>query len=114
MAVSHDRRKRVALIVESQQAPRRRMLTGVARYMHEHDPWAIYLKPAGVDRSLGEWLHQWQGHGIIAAVWDPEAGAVADIGLPIVDVVGALRHSHVPLVHTNDHSVGRLGAEHLL
>jgi LacI family transcriptional regulator len=31
-----------------------------------------------------------------------------------VDVVGVLRHEQVPLVHTNDRSVGRLGAEHLL
>jgi LacI family transcriptional regulator len=34
--------------------------------------------------------------------------------LPVVDVVGVLRYERVPLVHTNDHSVGRLGAEHLL
>ena len=90
------------------------MLDGVARYIHEHEPWAIYLKPVGVDGSLREWLHQWQGDGVIAAVWDPEAGAVADIGLPIVDVVGHLRPAHVPLVHAHDQSVGRVGAEHLL
>lgn len=90
------------------------MLTGVARYVHEHDPWQIYLKPAGVDGSLADWLHNWQGDGIIAAVWSPEAGAVADMGLPIVDVVGILHQAHMPLVHANDHAIGRMGAEHLL
>ena len=106
--------RRVALLLESQQAPRRRMLSGVARYIHEHEPWAIYLKPAGVERSLPSWLRDWQGDGIIAAVWDPDTEVVTDFGIPVVDVVGVLRRANVPLVHTNDDSVGRVGAEHLL
>jgi LacI family transcriptional regulator len=106
--------RRVALILEAQQAPRRRMLSGVARYIHEHEPWAIYLKPAGVERSLPSWLRDWHGDGIIAAVFDPETEVVTDFGIPVVDVVGVLRRASVPLVHTNDQSVGRLGAEHLL
>ena len=64
------RLKRVALIVESAVAPRRRMLGGVARYIHEHEPWAIYLKPYGVEKFLYHWLREWNGDGIIAAVWD--------------------------------------------
>ena len=38
MAFEERRPRRVALIVESAMAPRRRMLAGVARYMHEHEP----------------------------------------------------------------------------
>src|SRR5688500_7379368 len=106
--------RRVALILESQVAPRRRMLSGVARYVHEHEPWAIYLKPAGVEKSLPAWLREWHGDGIIAAVFDPETEVVTDFGIPVVDVVGVLRRANVPLVHTNDRSVGRVGAEHLL
>jgi LacI family transcriptional regulator len=106
--------RRVALILESQHAPRRRMLSGVARYIHEHEPWAIYLKPAGVEKSLPAWLREWHGDGIIAAVFDPETEVVTDFGIPVVDVVGVLRRANVPLVHTNDQAVGRLGAEHLL
>src|SRR5437763_3946557 len=89
-------------------------LTGVARYIQEHEPWAIYLKPVGVDKSLANWLQNWDGDGIIAAVHDPASYVVTRRGLPVVDVVGVLRYERVPLVHTNDHSVGRLGAEHLL
>jgi LacI family transcriptional regulator len=108
------RLKHVALIVESAIAPRRNMLTGVARYMQEHEPWAIYLKPNGVQKSLPDWLGDWQGDGIIAAVNDPASFVVTQRGVPVVDVVGILRDKHVPLVHTNDRSVGRVGAEHLL
>src|SRR5215212_6212978 len=106
--------RRVALIVESQVAPRRMMLTGVARYIQEHEPWAVYLKPFGVEKSLPNWLRDWRGDGIIAAVKDPASDVIVHRGIPVVDVVGVLRHEHVPLVHTNDRSVGRLGAEHLL
>lgn len=105
--------KRIALIVESAVAPRRMMLTGVARYIQEHEPWSVYLKPVGVEKNLRAWLEDWRGDGIIAAVADPDTHVVTNIGIPVVDVVGVLRHEKVPLVHTNDHSVGRLGAEHL-
>ena len=108
------RLKHVALIVESAIAPRRNMLTGVARYIQEHEPWAIYLKPNGVEKSLPDWLRDWRGDGIIAAVNDPASFVVTQRGLPVVDVVGVLRNARVPLVHTNDRSVGRAGAEHLL
>ena len=90
------------------------MLTGVARYIQEHEPWSVYLKPFGVEKSLPRWLEDWHGDGIIAAVKDPATDIVAHSGIPVVDVVGALRHEHVPLVHTNDRSVGRVGAEHLM
>src|SRR4249919_2511659 len=57
--------RHVALIVESAVAPRRMMLTGVARYIQEHGPWSVYLKPFGVEQSLPNWLSKWHGHGII-------------------------------------------------
>jgi LacI family transcriptional regulator len=106
--------RHVALIVESAVAPRRMMLTGVARYMQEHEPWAVYLKPIGVEKSLPTWLQNWQGDGIIAAVNDPEINVLTSRNIPIVDIMGVLHAEGVPLVHTNDRSVGRLGAEHLL
>jgi LacI family transcriptional regulator len=114
MVKTAERPRQVALIVESQIAPRRRMLDGVARYMHEHEPWAVYLKPSSVEGSVYEWLDNWKGDGIIAAVRDDGIRAIAEIGMPVVDVVGVFRDQRVPLVHTNDRTVGRAGAEHLL
>ena len=111
---SSRRIKHVALIVESAVAPRRNMLSGVSRYMQEHEPWAVYLKPNGVEKSLPDWLRDWRGDGIIAAVNDPASFVVMQHGVPVVDVVGVLQNERVPLVHTNDRSVGRAGAEHLL
>lgn len=106
--------KRVAILCEAAVHPRRQMLGGVARYMRERGPWQIFLRPAGVDRSLESWVRDWQGNGIIAAIWSEEVDAVRDMGLPIVDVVGVLRDKRVPLVHADDLAIGRMGAEHLL
>src|SRR5687767_1233398 len=114
MAYADKQLRRVALIVESALAPRRRMLAGVARYMHEHEPWAIYLKPNDVEKSLADWLRDWRGDGIIAAVAELETHQLQELGIPIVDVVGLHRRPNIPVVHANDQSVGRVGAEHLL
>ena len=111
---AEPRLKHVALIVESAVAPRRLMLTGVARYIQEHEPWAVYLKPHAVESSLPRWLKNWKGDGIIAAMTDRDTSIVAELGVPVVDVVGILRDERIPLVHTDDRAVGRLGAEHLL
>src|SRR6476661_6922611 len=73
--------RHVALIVESAVAPRRMMLAGVARYIQEHEPWAVYLKPYGVEKSLPNWLQHWRGDGIIAAVKDPASDVIAHRGI---------------------------------
>src|SRR5205823_10560940 len=89
-------------------------LARVARYVHEHEPWAIYLKPFGVEKSLADWLRTWKGDGIIAAVAELDTEQFSELGVPIVDILGVHRQPDVPVVHANDQSVGRLGAEHLL
>ena len=55
--------KHVALIVESAVAPRRMMLSGVARYIQEHEPWAVYLKPHAVELSLVDGTQPQRAHG---------------------------------------------------
>lgn len=109
---------RVAIIVETAIAPRRRILAGITQYIREHEPWSIYLKPAGVERFVSRWLRDWKGDGIIAAAYGPEVAEITTVGVPAVDVTGQLQHLKlqppVPLVHADDHAIGRLGAEHLI
>src|SRR5207248_6998314 len=85
IAESRRSLRRVALIMNSQVAPRRRMLAGVARYMHEHEPWAIYLKPFGVEMSLSDWARDWNGDGIMAGVWDVRPEDIRGVTIPMVD-----------------------------
>ncbi|CAN5577105.1 DNA-binding transcriptional regulator [soil metagenome] len=112
--IAARRVRHVALIVDTAVAPRRQMLRGVAQYIQEHEPWAVYLKPEGVAKALGDWLLHWEGDGIIAAVHEPDNPLLKQRGLPVVDVAGAITLPGVPLVHANDFSIGRVGAEHLL
>lgn len=113
-ARSRPEPKHVALIVEAAVAPRRMLLTGVARYIQEHEPWLVYLKPAGVEQNLSSWLQNWEGDGLIVSANDPDNSIIPRPGLSIVDLFGSMRERKVPMVHVDDQAVGRLGAEHLL
>src|SRR5215216_3170392 len=109
-----DRVKHVALVMDCSTSPRRRLIHGVARYVQEHEPWAIYLTPAGVEKSLASWLRSWNGDGAIVYANDPDAVTLLESKLPVVDLFGKLVSNTVPLVHADDRTMGRLGAEHLI
>lgn len=116
MAIPHPKAiiRHVAIIVELAVASRRRMLSGVARYIQEHERWAVYLKPFGAEKGLGQWLRNWQGDGIIVSVRDLDRKLFVRRGIPVVDAMGGHGHAGIPEVYTNNRAVGRLGAEHLL
>ena len=108
-------RPRVALLVETSLASGRDILRGIARYVREHEPWALYHEPRSLSEGLPQWLRRWQGHGIIARVQNHEiARAVKATGLPVVDVLGVVPQAKLPLVHVDDMLIARMAAEHLL
>ena len=110
-----SRRPRVALIVETSLASGRDILHGIARYVHEHGPWSIYHEPRSLEEMVPRWLKNWNGAGIIARIQNRQiAKAVAEVGLPTVDVLGVVPDCGFPLVHVDDAAIGRAGAEHLL
>ena len=105
----------VALLVETSLAPGRDILSGVAQYLREHQPWALYHEPRSLAEGLPSWLRKWKGDGIIARVQNREiADAVKATGLPVVDVLGVVPEARLPLVHVDDPWIARLAAEHLL
>jgi LacI family transcriptional regulator len=108
-------RPRVALLIESSRAYGRGLLLGVARYVREHVPWAVFLQ----ERSLGDvspgWLKDWKGDGIIARVENhPMAQAILELGVPAVDLRYLLPNLEMPSVRTDDEATARLASEHLL
>ena len=112
---SRPRRPQVALIVETSLASGRDILSGVARYVREHGPWAIYHEPRSLEEMVPRWLKNWKGDGLIARIQNRQiAKAVAAIGLPTVDVLGVVEGCGFPLVHVDDAAIGRSGADHLL
>lgn len=108
-------RPQIALIVETSLASGRDILLGIARYIREQGPWSIYHEPRGVEQVLPRWLKSWAGDGIIARVQNRRVAAeLAGSGIPVVDVLGVVEDSGLPLVHVDDAAIGRKGAEHLL
>ena len=109
------RRPHVALLVETSLASGRDILRGIARYVREREPWALYHEPRSLEENLPSWLRQWKGDGIIVrAQNDVIAQAVQATGIPAVDVLGVAPASRLPLVHVDDRLIAAMAAEHLL
>lgn len=112
---SPKRPPHVALLVETSLASGRDILRGIARYVREHQPWALYHEPRSLGDALPGWLRDWRGDGIIARVQNAEiARAVKVTGLPVVDVLGVVPDAKLPLVHVDDMLIARMAAAHLL
>ncbi len=108
-------RPHIALIVETSLASGREILRGVARYVREHGHWSTFYEPRSLEESAPGWLRRWDGDGIIARLQNEAiAESVLQAKVPVVDVLGVVRHRHVPLVHTDDAAVAALAADHLL
>jgi len=105
----------VALLVETSLSPGRDILSGIARYMREREPWALYHEPRSLAEGLPAWLQKWKGDGIIVRAQNREiADAVKATGLPVVDVLGVVPEVRLPLVHVANAQIASMAAEHLL
>ena len=114
MVALMSQRLRIALIVETSLVYGRRILQGVAEYVHAHQPWAIFLDQREDQSPVPTWLERWQGDGIICRMTNIRlAEAVARTGVPIVDL-----NDYVDLglqgVWSDHEAIGRLAAQHLL
>lgn len=106
---------RVALLIETTHASSRDIFFGVVQYVKNHNQWALYHEPRGLEQSPPTWLKNWEGDGIIARINSPEiADAVRSTGLPVVDVLGEVPDSGVPLVHVDDKLIAIMAAKHLM
>ncbi len=112
---SIPRHPHVALLIETSLASGRDILRGVARYVREHQPWALYHEPRGLEEFVPRWLRRWKGDGIIARVQTRSmARKLAASGIPVVDVLGVVTDLPFPLVHVDNDAIARLAGTHLL
>jgi LacI family transcriptional regulator len=106
--------RHVALLIESSRAYGRGLLRGVARYVHTHRHWSVYVQVRGSEDPPPPWLKNWKGDGILARVEDRTLErAIQRTGVPAIDLRGNLDLQRIPLLETNDRSVARLAFEHL-
>jgi LacI family transcriptional regulator len=108
-------RPHVALLVETTLESGRDILRGIAHYNAQKGPWSIYHQPRSLFDEPPHWLEGWDGDGIIARVQTEQmADAVRRSGIPCIDVLGAVEHSTIPLVHVNHPLLVQMAADHLI
>lgn len=107
--------RRVALLVDFSRAYGRLLLLGVAKFVREHHEWSVQSEEWRWTEPVPTWLSDWKGDGVIAWVETPElAGIIRRLGVPAVDVRGAVPDSGLPLVDTDNEVAAKLAAEHLM
>jgi LacI family transcriptional regulator len=110
-----SRKLRVALIIETSSSYGRRILRGIRRYTRTHQSWSIFLEQRTLTSKLPEWLEDWDGDGIISrtttkALFD----AVSRSKIPLIDLTDRHGTFGLPQVWSDDASIARMGAEHLI
>jgi LacI family transcriptional regulator len=108
-------RPRVALLIENSCAFGRDLLLGIAEFIRVHKPWCIEFHEGELRSDAPAWFGRWQGEGVIAQVGTRSmAKAIARLGVPSVDLLGGVPEVGMPVIRSNETSVGRLAAQHLL
>lgn len=109
------RQRRVALLVDFSRAYGRSVSLGVAKFVREHHEWSVQSEEWRWTEPVPSWLSQWKGDGVIAWVETPAlAGIIRRLGVPAVDVRGAVPNSGLPLVDSENELAAQLAAEHLI
>lgn len=90
------------------------LVRGITDYARSHGSWIFTTNPETVTLPIQS-LRGWRGDGVITVILNPaDARAAQELNMPVVTFAGAMRDPGVPRVMVNNHSVGRLAAEHLL
>lgn len=109
------RLRHVAVLIESSRAAGRGLIEGVARYSQQCRSWSLYFEPRGLETTLPRWLKNWKGDGILARLDNREmAEQVMEIGIPVVDLRGALDDQRFNLIVRGDNvKIVEMAFEHL-
>lgn len=112
---SPSREPHVAICVNKARSYGRGILQGVADYVEIYGPWSLFVDLHATGELDRDWLHRWQGDGILAFVGDEGvARRLLRSGIPCVEVYGSIETTTLPHVGSDEVAIGRVGAEHLL
>lgn len=111
------RKRKVAVMLQLWQNFDRGILRGIAAYLRERGTWSVFVEEVEHQRIPD--LRDWEGDGLIVNFDNREvAQAIRGIKKPVVGLGGGQGwhdpRSGIPYVATDDATIGRLAAEHLL
>lgn len=105
--------KRVALAIPAGVPHVELHVRGILRYAAAQGHWAMEVSPESNALLLSS-LRGWSGDGVLVlADTAADARLVAGLGLPAVNLSGALERPGIPRVSVDNRAIGRLAAEHL-
>lgn len=112
--VNSVKRRRVALLVESSRAYGRGILSGVAKFVREHDSWSIFFQDLNLCDDTPPWLKSWQGDGIISRLENRDIlRVIGKLRVPAVYLRRVQAGSRMPCILTDNVAVSRLCFDHL-
>lgn len=105
--------RRIALCMRLNDFYEHGIARGVVRYAKERSGWQLFGY-GWMFRPVCD-LDHWRGDGIVSRVESVrDARRLAALGLPVVDVAGAVLDAGFVQVNNDDEATGRLAGEHLL
>lgn len=105
--------KRVLLWIESSRGYGRGCLLGIADYCRTHDPWRLIHVEHDLEQTFPPFLAEMQFDGIISRSENREiARALEQIGVPIVDLRGAIQPANGHMIDTDPGACAELAFEH--
>jgi len=112
---SHDRRFRVAVLLDLSRHRGRGIARGIAQAARDRYDWSTYFHVGEIGDALPSWFQRWEGDGVIARMEHPGiVPSIVDKGIPVVDVRGAVPVEGIPIVRTDDAGVANLAVGHLM
>jgi LacI family transcriptional regulator len=110
-----ERRRSVALLIETSNSYSRELLHGIRGYMRQQRHWAVHLTELGRGDAPPQWLANWRGDGIIARIENQLIEqAVRAARLPVVNVSAARLAPEFPCIISDSRKVAEIAAKHLL
>ncbi|HTJ78986.1 MAG TPA: DNA-binding transcriptional regulator [Rariglobus sp.] len=101
--------KQVALLIETSLASGRDILGGISRFLHEQNSWCVFHQTGPLGAMNPASLENWSGDGIIARITDHTMlRLVRKKRVPVVDVLGNVPDTNLPLITPDDRAIARL------
>jgi LacI family transcriptional regulator len=108
----HDT-KRVLLWIESSRAYGRGCLMGIAEYCRTHEPWRTVHVERGLEEALPDFLALERFDGVISRAENQDMlAALHTLGVPIVDLRGAVSPVHGHTIDTDPVACAEYAFEH--
>jgi len=105
------------LIVDTARHYHRKIVVGVASYLHEADDWSLYVEEDPHERLPD--FRNYRADGVISTFHDQKISTtISQLKIPIVGIEGDYGwrepNSRIPYFATDNEAIGRMGAQDLI